>query len=137
MVATLFFFEETYMRYDRPQPQSPRVLREAVIAVRDECFSGFHISETTHNRRNYRGEKIYVCSIFSEETYTVCGWITFFRRKTAYRKRIVVTTTFICNNNRTPEVFGLDIAPEITESEHSRITNTLYAGIETYNRMHV
>ncbi len=137
MVATLSFFEQTYMRYDRPQPQSPRVLREAVIEVRDKCFPGFHISETIHNRRNYRGEKMYVCSIFFEETYTVCGWATFFRRKTAYRKRTVVTTTFTCNHNRAPEVFGLDIAPEITEHKRLGIINTLYTGIETYNKMHV
>lgn len=128
MVATLFFFEETYMRYDRPQPQSPRVLREAMQTLWHECFPGCLFSETTVNKRT--STATYSCMIYVEKT--VVTRILFWNFLET-RRHVIAQATLQRNE---PNTFELQLPPQSNETTYRRVLETLYSAIDAHNEMH-
>lgn len=128
MVATLFFFEETYMRYDRPQPQSPRVLREAMQTLWHECFPGCLFSETTINKRT--NAATYSCMIYINRTVVVKFFFWNFLKT---RRHVIAQATLERNE---PNTFEIEMPPQSNEVAYRRILETLYSAIDVHNHMY-
>lgn len=121
-------FEETYMRYDRPQPQSPRVLREAMQMLLRECFPGCLFFETTVNKRT--STATYSCMIYVEKT--VVTRILFWNFLET-RRHVIAQATLQRNE---PNTFELQLPPQSNETAYRRVLETLYNAIDVHNHMY-
>ena len=116
------------MMFTRPQPKSPRILREAMQTLRAECFPGCLFSETTLNKRTDMAT--YSCMIYIETK--AVGKFLFFSYLEIGCKAIVKATL----NHYEPHAFELEILPQSNERTYSRILETLYTAINAHNEMH-
>lgn len=116
------------MRYDRPQPQSPRVLREAMQMLLRECFPGCLFFETTVNKRT--STATYSCMIYVEKT--VVTRILFWNFLET-RRHVIAQATLQRNE---PNTFELQLPPQSNETAYRRVLETLYNAIDVHNHMY-
>lgn len=116
------------MRYKRPHPQSPRVLREAMQTLWHECFPGCLFSETTINKRT--NAATYSCMIYINRTVVVKF---FFWNFLETRRHVIAQATLEHNK---PNTFEIEMPPQSNEVAYGRILETLYSAIDVHNHMY-